>query len=256
MRFKDYGVLTIADMNKAVKSGVIFICLVTNSVLMSVWSSSAEVSQVQEPGDLVKAQTKNTLKGKVEEVDASEGTGDAAHKEAILSPGRAQEGAKEGGYLKGSAQIGELDSAKEDPDADDKELMIAWDRWRNRFLQAVLGSTTEMLNSDQTHSFQINPYTHTMESVYPVGTEAWFVCEVTKDRQIKRLRILTSSGYPEYDQAVLEAVQDLQGSSILRFPSGSRRNAVLQGGAVERASQPQQQYFRFGDTEHIRVPAN
>jgi hypothetical protein len=150
--------------------------------------------------------------------------------------------------------MGELDAAKEDPDADDKELMIAWDRWRNRFLQAVLASTSEMLNSDQGRSFQINPKTHVMEPKYPIGTEAWFVCEVTRDRQIKRLRILTPSGFADYDQAVIEAVQALQGSSLLRFPTGSRRVAVLQGGAVERAQQAQQQNFRFGDVERYRIP--
>ncbi len=159
------------------------------------------------------------------------------------------------GYLKGSAQMGELDAASEDPDADDKELMIAWDRWRNRFLQAVLASTSESLNSDQARSFQINPETHVMEAKYPVGTVAWFVCEVTRDREIKRLRILNSSSFAEYDQTVLEAVQALQGSSLLRFPAGSRRKAVLQGGAVERAMQAQNQYFRFGDVERYRVPS-
>lgn len=165
-------------------------------------------------------------------------------------------GKNNSGYLKGSAVMGELDAAHEDPDADDKELMIAWDRWRNRFLQAVLASTSEMLNSDQARSFQINPHTHVMEPKYPVGTVAWFVCEVTGDRQIKRLRILNTSGFAEYDQTVLEAVQALQGSSLLRFPSGSRRRAVLQGGAVERAAQAQNQYFRFGDVERYRIPSN
>ena len=87
-----------------------------------------------------------------------------------------------------------------------------------------------------------------------MGTVAWFVCEVTKDRQIKRLRILNSSGYPDYDQAVVEAVQELQGSSLLKFPANSRRKAVLQGGAVERALEPQRQHFRFGDIERYSVP--
>ncbi len=191
------------------------------------------------------------LMGKVEQLNSADSNkGKDLGSEIGTAGGRRQEG-----YLKGSAEMAELEPAKEDPDADDKELMIAWDRWRNRFLRSVLASTSEMLNSDQARNFQINQNTHIMEAKYPVGTVAWFVCEVTRDRQIKRLRILNTSGFSEYDQAVLEAVQALQGSSLLRFPSGSRRNAVLQGGAVERAVKPQNQYFRFGDIERYRVPS-
>jgi hypothetical protein len=192
------------------------------------------------------------LMGKVEQTDDLD-----TNKDKDWSADKGIEGGQnKSGYLQGNAQLGELDAAKEDPDAGDKELMIAWDRWRNRFLKAVLSSTSEMLNSDQARSFQINPDTHAMESKYPVGTVAWFVCEVTRDRELKRLRILNSSGFPEYDQTVLEAVQALQGSSLLKFPTGSRRKAVLQGGAVERAAQSQNQYFRFGDVERYHVPSN
>lgn len=188
------------------------------------------------------------LEGRIDERDEAE--------KANLASIAGKEGQKNhsSDYLQGSAQMGEYDGAKEDPDAGDKELMIAWDRWRNRFLNAVLASTSEILNSDQGASFRINPTTHVMEPKYPVGTVAWFVCEVTRDKQIKHLKILNSSGYADYDKAVLEAVQDLQGSSLLRFPTGSRRTAVLQGGAVERAVQNKPQYFHFDDVERYRIP--
>jgi len=216
----------------------------------------AQSDQVVSISEIAPEKSNKQLKGEVEQVDDDGRIKNIqSDDEPNLTPGKAVIQDSKSGYLQGHAQMGELDPAKEDPDAEDRELMIAWDRWRNRFLQAVLGSTTEMLNNDQARSFQINPYTHTMEPVYPVGTSAWFVCEVNRDRQIKRLRILTSSGYPDYDRAVLEAVQALQGSSLLRFPTGSRRMAVLQGGAVERATRAQQQYFQFGDMERYRVPA-
>ena len=64
---------------------------------------------------------------------------------------------------------------QEDPDASDKELMIAWDRWRNRFLQAVLASTSEMLNSDQARSFRINP-AHSYYGVEISGGNSGLVC--------------------------------------------------------------------------------
>jgi len=54
---------------------------------------------------------------------------------------------------------------------------------------------------------------------------------------------------------VLEAVQALDGTSILRFPTGSKRTVVSHGGGIKTADQFQQQYFKFGDVEHVRVPA-
>lgn len=245
-------------MKIAIKLSAVFVCLGVCSGFHQLVLSQTDQNIISD--DQIVVEGKKPLKGKIEGNDLFEAEKNKDienHKDVNLLPGKAEADIprSKSNYLKGHAQSGDLEPAKEDPDADDKELMIAWDRWRNRFLQAVLGSTTEMLNNDQAHSFQINPSTHTMEAIYPVGTVAWFVCEVTRDRQIKRLRILNSSGYPEYDRSVIEAVQALQDSSLLRFPTGSRRTAVLQGGAVERAIQPQQQYFRFGDVEHYRVPA-
>lgn len=158
-------------------------------------------------------------------------------------------------YIRGSINLGNLSGAQDDPDAQDKELSIAWDRWRNRFLQAVLTSTTELLNSDQARSFQFNPTTNAIESKYPLGTTAWFVCTITNDRQIKNPRIVRSSGFSDYDQAVIEAVNAMADSRILKFPSASKRVTVLQGGGIERSAQLEQQYFHFGDVEHRRLPA-
>lgn len=143
-----------------------------------------------------------------------------------------------------------------DPDAQDKELMVEWDQWRNRFLQAVLSGTGDILNSDQAQHFQFNPQTNTIESKYPFGTVAWFSCRISKAKQITDIRIEHSSGFANYDQCVIEALKSMNGSSILQFPSRSRRVSVLQAGGVQRATQPSRQYFRFGDVEHYRVPAN
>jgi hypothetical protein len=166
-----------------------------------------------------------------------------------------------GNYIKGQIQQenGEAGTesplaGNEDPDATDKELMIEWDRWRNRFLQAVLGGTTDALNNDQARNFQFNPQTNVVESKYPMGTNAWFSCKITKDGHIKEVLIEKSSGFSGYDDAVRESVQSLEGSAILKFPSRSRRISVLQAGGVERTAQVNKQYFHFGDTEHYRVP--
>ncbi len=250
------------EVKIAIRLSAVFFCLFTWPML--VGSAFSQIEEASTKSNKIDSENKESLKGKVEEAETVEilkgaetydYTPNSKENDLSFQKGLQAPENRKAGYLEGRAQMGDLEPAKEDPDADDKELMIAWDRWRNRFLQAVLGSTTEMLNNDQVRSFRINSYTHVIEPVYPIGTTAWFVCEVTRDRQIKRLRILTSSGYADYDKTVLDAVQALQGSSILRFPTGSRRMAVLQGGAVERAAQRQQQYFRFGDIERYRVPA-
>ncbi len=165
------------------------------------------------------------------------------------------------GYLKGLVQQEDVQTNKEDPaaaqgdpDSQDKELMIEWDHWRNRFLQAVLSGTTDILNSDQAQNFQFNAQTKTIESKYPFGTVAWFSCKITRDGQINEALIERPSGFPAYDEAVREAVKALAASEILKFPSHSKRISVLQAGGVERTAQVNKQYFRFGDVEHYRVP--
>jgi TonB C terminal len=166
-------------------------------------------------------------------------------------------------YIKGQVKQEDMESTKENPvngdehpDAADKDLMIEWDNWRNRFLQAVLSGTTDALNNDQAQNFQFNPQTNIIESKYPMGTNAWFSCKVMRDGQIKDIQIERSSGFAGYDQAVRESVQSLAGSAILKFPSHSRRISVLQAGGVERTAQINKQYFRFGDVEHYRLPGN
>jgi TonB C terminal len=193
------------------------------------------------------------LKGEVEQFD-----NDNANKQ---SSGNIEHGEPANSYLKGLIQQEETETTKEtpgagndDPDAQDKDLMIEWDHWRNRFLQAVLSGTTDSLSSDQAQNFQFNPQTNVIESKYPFGTVAWFSCKITKDGQVQEVLIEHASGFPAYDEAVREAVKALAGSTILKFPSRSKRISVLQAGGVQRTAQVNKQYFHFGDTEHYRVP--
>lgn len=157
--------------------------------------------------------------------------------------------------LKGSAQKeGDLLSS-EDPDAQDQELQVEWDRWRNRLLRAVLAGAMENLNNPEATDFRWDPIRQRVMTQFPLGTIAWFACTITNDRRVKTLRLMQSSGYPNYDRAVLNAVRQLEGTSILKFPSRSRRTHVSQAGGVKTSEQFQQQYFKFGDVEHVRVPA-
>ena len=176
--------------------------------------------------------------------------GQVAQSQAVQKPLRLQ-GAIEQQELAAEKESAESD--KIDPDLSDKELMIQWDRWRNRFLQAVLSGTSDVLNCDQAENYRFNPKTHTTELKYPMGTVAWFSCKITRDGQVSEVLIDEPSGFPVYDEAVREAVQALAGSEILKFPYRSRRKSILQAGGVQRTTQISKEYFHFGDVEHYRV---
>jgi hypothetical protein len=89
---------------------------------------------------------------------------------------------------------------------------------------------------------------------FPMGTEAWFSCDVTNDRRIKNLQIVKPSGYPAYDKAVLEGVRALEGTSMLQYPQGSHRLIVNETAGIRTAQTSNYQYHHFGDVERVRNP--
>lgn len=176
----------------------------------------------------------------------------------VLKPGQAR---PDRDMLKGYASEEGLDGhaglASQDPDVEDRELMIEWDKWRNRFLRAVQhGMQYNLNNSMSEETLRWDPQRHVMMSGFPIGTEAWFYCQITSDRKIVRAKIVRSSGFKAYDRALLLALDNLQGSSILRYPKGSKRVVVEQAAGVVSAASSQDRYFHFGDVEHQRVPGN
>jgi hypothetical protein len=111
------------------------------------------------------------------------------------------------------------------------------------------------LNNSQDGNLRWDPRTQTVVRQFPLGTAAWFYCQVTADRRIVNFKFLHGSGYPNYDQAVQEAIAALAGSSILRFPAGSHRLKVEQAAGIKTAESSQNEFFKFGDVEKYRVPA-
>jgi hypothetical protein len=136
-----------------------------------------------------------------------------------------------------------------DPDGGNQELNIAWDQWRNRLMQAIQGNTLAKINVHDDVQFVWDPRTQMMQSRYPNGTSAWYSCSVLPNLRIVNVRITLSSRYPTYDQAVLQAINDLQGNLILRYPQGSRRQIVTQEASVGTAPQSSSQTYKFGDIE-------
>lgn len=142
-----------------------------------------------------------------------------------------------------------------DPDEDDAELLVEWDRWHNRFLRAVQLGTQENVNNPDPEDYErprVDPRTGAISSRYPLGTGAAFSCVVTDDGHIKNLEIFEPSGFSKYDRAVLRAVQALEGTQILRFPKGSHRRTVMQPGRIKTATSSDFKFHHFGDIEHIR----
>jgi hypothetical protein len=164
-----------------------------------------------------------------------------------------------GGVLKGAAQVedgevGGADLGSADPDMQDQELQVEWDRWRNRFLRAVLAGATETMNNPQEVNFRWDPARQAMVSPFPLGLECMFSCVVANDRTITKFKIEQSSGNPAFDRSVAEAVRALEGTAILRFPARSRRKVVLQAGGIKTADHTENRYYHFGDVERYRTP--
>jgi len=157
--------------------------------------------------------------------------------------------------LQGSAKMEGGDLQAQDPDADDMELSVEWDRWRNRFLTAVQMGVQESLNSPEEADLRFDPSRGVVMHRFPLGTVAWFYCKITHDRRITNLKIMESSGFPNYDKAVYAAVRNLEGSAILKYPKRSRRTVVSQHAGIKTSDKSDRQYFKFGDVERIRVPA-
>lgn len=142
-----------------------------------------------------------------------------------------------------------------DPDADDQELMVEWDRWRNRFLRAVQLGVQEIVNNPEAEDYErprVDPRTGQILPQYPLGTGTVFSCQIFSSGQIKNLEIIHSSGFPKYDKAVFRAVQQLEGTRVLVFPKNSRRKAVSQAAKIKTATSNDFNYYHFGDVEKVR----
>ncbi len=181
--------------------------------------------------------SKDTLNGDLDDAD--------------LQPGVGQ---MDGGApLKGSATSEGISGLKtQDPDMDDQELMVEWDKWRNRFLWAVQSGVQECLNNPEDAMLKWDPQKQTIVMKFPLGTTAWFTCKVTNQRRIESIKLLHSSGFPGYDDAVVNAVKMLEGTSILKFPGRSRRLTVRQTAGIKTSDQGGRQFFKFGDVERYR----
>lgn len=193
---------------------------------------------------------KKKLEGQADQADQNPLKGQAQDDSANL---QALNGQTDKKILQGSAQ--QLDgSAEESPDAADQQLRVEWDAWRNRFLQAVQSDVQSNLNNSDDTMLKWDPRAQTVIRQFPLGTTAWFECDIREDLKIVNFHLLKSSGYPNYDRVVMDAVAALNGTSILRFPAKSKRHRVNQSAGIQTAAESSKQFFHFGDVENYRVP--
>jgi len=155
--------------------------------------------------------------------------------------------------LQGSAMQSDYGPAG-DPDMDDQELQVEWAKWRNKFLWAVQSGVQEALNNPDDVDLRFDPRRGMVVVRFPLGTTAWFHCKISADRHIVSAKIKQTSGFPNFDQAVLNSINHLEGSSYLRFPRRSQRQFVTQTAGIKTSDSPERQYFKFGDVERYRVP--
>lgn len=196
------------------------------------------------------------LQGNAEDEGGPRLQGNATDEDADLSGQNGREDSSRSKVLQGAAKIDDSELAKEDPDAEDQELAVQWDAWRNRFLTSVQSGVQEQLNNPDDAMLRWDPERQAVMVRFPLGTVAWFSCRITNDRRIVNLKLQHSSGFPNYDQAVINAVKSLEGSVILKYPKRSRRLVVTQIAGIKTSDSADQQYFHFGDVEHYRVPAS
>lgn len=156
--------------------------------------------------------------------------------------------------LKGNASQNTDQLSGEDPDSQDQELMVAWDRWRNRLLNSIQSNMQEELVNPDDSQLRWDPETQTMMAKFPLGTSAWFKCQVSADRHITSYTLVRSSGFPNYDKAVARAVRALDGTAILKFPNRSRRSIVTQIAGIKTSENSERHEFKFGDVERYTVP--
>lgn len=209
----------------------------------------APVAPVAPPPRVVK---KKPLEASVQQQelnsDADQNDGDLA--------GMSPQMDKSGRTLNSNASTLDSGVTSSDPDMDDQEMMVQWDKWHNRVLNAIQQGLIEQLTATGDNVMILDQRTGRMRSKYPLGTMAMFSCQVTPDHRVINLKIDQTSGFADYDRAVYQAVKVLDGSSVLRYPKGSHRKVVWEGAGIRTSMQAGPANFHWGDTEHYRVPGN
>lgn len=138
--------------------------------------------------------------------------------------------------------------------AEDQELLIEWDKWRNRVSKKVWLKLNEQLTGGLCFNLGGILISTGEGSGYRFrkGIEVSYMCEITRDRRITNLRVTHPSGDPTYDNLVLACVRALDGKKYLEFPEGSRRTRVKTA-ATLRIGRAQFHETKYNDNEFVKL---
>lgn len=158
--------------------------------------------------------------------------------------------------LQGSAVSNDASLSAADPDANDEQLNVEWDKWHNRLLWSIQSGVQEIINSPENIEPRFDPRRGrvVVGPNIPLGTRATFFVRVSADRRVTKATIVESSGYADYDKALLDAIYSLDGSAILKFPRNSRRQRVNETATIITSDHGEREFFKFNDVEKYRVP--
>jgi len=119
--------------------------------------------------------------------------------------------------------------ANADPDRSNPELMLAWDKWRNKFAHSVWQRYCQTLDPGMMFLGSIPVKVANVGGyAFPEGLKAVYTCTITSDHRIAYAQITQSSGNPKLDAIILDSVRSMDGKRSLAFPKGSARPAVMQ----------------------------
>lgn len=111
---------------------------------------------------------------------------------------------------------------------EDRDLLIEWDKWRNKFSKKVWIKMNEKLVGGL--FIPIGSFGIAMGEGggynFKRGTQATFACDILNDRTIANVKITAPSGDSRFDRLVIQCVYALDGKDMLKFPKGSKRERV------------------------------
>lgn len=151
---------------------------------------------------------------------------------------------------------GAEDGATNEDLEESKEIGIEWDRWRNKFARAIWKRTNQKLaggDAIMIGRYYIK-YGNNPKLDFPQGVMAEVACDITSDRRVNNVRVVSSTGVSQFTQLVVSSFEELNSKSVLEFPKGSQRQCVSMNVTMKMGT-GQFHETKFDDVEKVRFTA-
>lgn len=136
--------------------------------------------------------------------------------------------------------------------ADQQEVAIDWDQWRNRFCKAVWSRMNQRMAGDVV---ALGPLQFKLGSApaseFQSGLGATYSCKITSDGRVTEPNLVKRSGNDRFDELLLESLNSLHGKHVLQFPKGSQRSSVSAEGWF-RTGKKVFHEGKTGDVERVK----